>query len=173
MLQYVFTYCFSRVGFWQALGLRFYHCYSSSLWMLQRVSIIVGVLFFDMLFQFLQSACCNSLLRVVAAVVGCCCCSMFIMLQQLQPNVSAVFSCVAIICSRCFNLIIPVLELLSFFCCCTCIRSWCFNCYIYYCSSSSGVVAMSCLWCFSVFILILHRTSGRGGGELWWRLGSR
>jgi len=58
MLQYIFS-C-SRLGFRRAFGFKSRHCCNGSLWILQWVSIIVGVLFFKMLFQFLHSTCCSS-----------------------------------------------------------------------------------------------------------------
>jgi len=77
-----------------------------------------------------------------------------------------VFSCfVAIICSRYFNFIITVLELLFVFVVALLHVHGVSTATIYCCRSSSGVVAISCLWCFNVFILMLQR--GEGEESCW------
>jgi len=81
-----------------------------------RVSVGVAILLLIYCFNYFNLYVAVVVAYMLQHLFGCCCSSMFIVFQQLQPNVSAVFSLfVVIIYSRCFNFIIPMLELSSFF----------------------------------------------------------
>jgi hypothetical protein len=91
---------------------------------------------------------------------------MFIVFQQLQPNVSAVFFLfIAIICSRYFNSSSQCWNCCPFFDVALLYVHGVSTATTYCCSSSSGIVAILDFWCFSAFILMLQRAGGRGKGS--------